>query len=87
MRKMGFVDRLSHDCHIDIDRDVSTAYYRSSSGDSVDLLSIRTIFTAMVVIVTDVFTNLAYGWWVSIQSICIFYYHGYHGYLTLQSTL
>ena len=85
MRKMGFVDRLSHDCHIDIDRDVSTAYCRSSSGDSVDLLS-RTI-TTMVVIVTDVFTNLAHGWWVSIQSIYIFYYHGYYGYLTPQSTL
>ena len=86
MRKMGCVNRLSHDCHIDIVRDVSTAYYRSSSGDSVDLLS-RTICTTMVVIVTDVFTNLAHGWWVSIQIIYIFYYHGYHGYLTLQSTL
>ena len=86
MRKMGLVNRLSHDCHIDIDRDVSTAYCRSSSGDSVDLVS-RTIWTTVVVIVTDVFTNLAHGWWVSIQSIYIFYYHGYHGYLTLQSIL
>ena len=42
MRKMVLVNRLSHDCHIDIDRDVSTAYCRSSSGDSVDLVS-RTI--------------------------------------------
>ena len=33
----GLVYRLSHDCHFDIDRDVSTAHYRSSSGDSVDL--------------------------------------------------
>ena len=32
----GFVNRLSHNFHIDIDRDVSTAYYMSSSGDSVD---------------------------------------------------
>ena len=35
----GFVNRLSHDCHIDIDRDVSTAYCRSLSDDSVCLLS------------------------------------------------
>ena len=53
------------------------AYCTSSSGDSVNLLS-RTICNTMVVIVTDVFTNLARGWWVSIQSIHIFYYHGYH---------
>ena len=39
MRIKSFVNRLSHDCHIDIDRDVSTAYCRSSLGDSVDLLS------------------------------------------------
>ena len=39
MRIKSFVNRLSHDCYIDIDRDVSTAYYRSSLGDSVDLLS------------------------------------------------
>ena len=35
----GFVNRLSHDCHIDIDRRVLTAYCKSSLGDSVDLLS------------------------------------------------
>ena len=35
----GFVYRLSHDCHFDVDGDVSTADSRSSSGDSVDLLS------------------------------------------------
>ena len=29
--------RLSHDCHFDIDRDVSTAHCRSSSGDDEDL--------------------------------------------------
>ena len=39
MRIKGFVHRLSHDCLIDIDRDVSTAYCRSSLGNSVDLLS------------------------------------------------
>ena len=44
-----FVSRLSHGCHIDIDRDVSTAYCKSSSGDSaVDSLS-RTICTTVVV--------------------------------------
>ena len=49
-----------------IDRDVSTAC-RSSSGDSIDLLS-RNIFTAVVV--SDwCITNLAHGWWVSIQNI------------------
>ena len=32
----GFVNRLSHNFHIDIDRDVSTAYYMSSAGDNVD---------------------------------------------------
>jgi len=30
---------VSHDCHFDIDRDISTTHCRSSSGDSVDLLS------------------------------------------------
>ena len=44
----GFAYRLSHDCHLDIDRDVSTAYCRSSSGNSVVLLS-TTICTNMVV--------------------------------------
>ena len=43
----GFINRLSHDCHIDIDRNVSTACCRFSSGNSVDLLR-RTICTAMV---------------------------------------
>ena len=38
--QMGFsFYRLSHDRHFDIDRDVSTALCRSSSGDRVDLLS------------------------------------------------
>ena len=56
---------LSHDCHFDIDRDVLTAHCKSSSGDSVDLLS-RTICTTVVV--SDwCITNLAHGWWVSIQ--------------------
>ena len=31
MSLKGFVNRFSHDCHIDIDRDVSTAHCRSSS--------------------------------------------------------
>ena len=45
----------------------STAHCRSSSGDSVALLS-RTICT--FVVVSDwCITNLAHGWWVSIQSI------------------
>lgn len=43
----GFVDRLYHDCHLDIDRSASTAYCWSSSGDSGDLLS-RTICTTGV---------------------------------------
>ena len=44
----GFVNRLSHDSDLDIERDVSTAYCRSSSGDRVDLLS-RTICSTLVV--------------------------------------
>ena len=37
----GFFYCLSYDCQIDIDRDVLTTYYRSSSSDSVNsLLSI-----------------------------------------------
>ena len=60
----GLVYRLSHDWHFDIDRDVSTAHCRSSSGDIVDLLS-RTTGTTLVV--SDwCITN--HGWWVSIQS-------------------
>ena len=44
----GLVYRLSHDCHFDVDQDIGTAHYRSSSDDSVDLLS-RTICTTVVV--------------------------------------
>ena len=44
----GLVYHLSHDCHFDIDYDVSTAHCRSSSGDSVGLLS-QTICTTVVV--------------------------------------
>ena len=59
----GLVNRLSPDCHIGIDRDVSTAYCRSSSGDGVDSLS-RTICTTVVV--SDwCITILAHAWWVS----------------------
>ena len=58
---------LSHDCHFDIDCDVSTALCRSSSGNSVDLRS-WTICT--IVVVSDWrIMNLAHGWWVSIQRI------------------
>ena len=61
--------RLPEDCHFDIDRVVWTAHCRSSSGDSVDLLS-RTICTTVVV--SDwCITNLAHGWWVSIQIIVL----------------
>ena len=63
----GFVYRLSYDCHIDIDRDVSAAYCRSSLGDRVDSLS-RTIYTTVVV--SDwCITDLSHGWWVPIQGI------------------
>ena len=60
----GLVWRLSHDCHFDIDRHVSTAHCRSSSGDNVDLLS-RTICTTLVV--SD-WCITYHCWWVSIQS-------------------
>ena len=44
----GFINHLSHDCHLDIDHDVLTTYCWFSSGDSVDSLS-RTICITMVV--------------------------------------
>ena len=54
---LSFVSRLSSG--FDIDRDVSTAHCRSSSGDSVDLLS-RTICSTVVV--SDwCITNLAHA--------------------------
>ena len=31
MNLKRFVNRLSRDCHVDIDLDVSTAYFKSSS--------------------------------------------------------
>ena len=37
--RISLIVCLTPDCHIDINRNVSTAYCRSSSGDSVDLLS------------------------------------------------
>ena len=40
----GLVYCSSHNCHFHIDREVSTADFRSSSGDIVDLLS-QTICT------------------------------------------
>ena len=53
--------------NLSIDRDVLTTHCRSSSGYSVDLLS-RTICTTVVV--SDwCITNLAHGWWISIQGI------------------
>ena len=61
----GFVYCLSHDCHIDIDHDVSTMYCRSSSGGSVNLLSI----CATMLVDDWCIMNLAHGWWVLIQSI------------------
>ena len=61
----GLVYCSPHDCHFGIDREVSTADFRSSSGDIVNLLS-QTICTTVVV--TDCcITNLGNGWWVSIQ--------------------
>ena len=63
----GLVNRLSHDFHFDIDCNVLTAFCRSSSGNSVDLLS-RTI--CITVVVSDwCILNLACGWWVLIQRI------------------
>ena len=40
----GVVNSLPSDCHLDIDRHVSTAYCRCSLGDVVDLLSRTIIF-------------------------------------------
>ena len=60
----GFIYRLPH---MEIDREVSNAYCRSSSGDNVDLLS-RTFYTTVVV--SDwCITNRAHCWWISIQGI------------------
>ena len=61
----GFIYRLPH---IEIDRDVSNTYCRSSSGDNVDLLS-RTFQYTTVVVSDWCITNHAHLWWVSIQSI------------------
>ena len=61
MNIKGFVYRLSQYCHLDTKREVSTAFCRSSSGNSVLLLS-TTICTNMVV--SDLcITSLAQGWW------------------------
>ena len=57
---------VSHDFHLDIDRDVSTAYCRSSLRDSVELLS----RTTTVVVGDWCILNFAHGGWVSIQSMC-----------------
>ena len=64
----GFVDRMSHESHLDIDCNVSVIYCSSSSGNKVDLLSGTNMYTTVVV--SDwCITNLAQGWWVWIQSI------------------
>ena len=52
----GLDYRLSHDCHFDIDRDVSTAHYRSYT----------------TVVVSDWWnTNLARGRWVRTKALLI----------------
>ena len=62
----GFVNRLSHNFHIDIDCDILTAYCtRSSSGDNGNLLS-RTIIYNTTVVSDQCIKNPAYGWCVSI---------------------
>ena len=59
---------MSHDSHLEIDCNVSVIYCSSSSGNKVDLLSGTNMYTTVVV--SDwCITNLAQGWWVSIQSI------------------
>ena len=63
----GLVYHLSHNCHFDIDRDVLTAHCRSSSGDSVDLLS-RTICTTVLLVIGVSHSSLIVGGF-SIQSI------------------
>ena len=63
----GFVNRLSHDCHSDIDHHVTTASCRSSSGYSVHLLG-GTISTTVIVSVWSI-TNFAHGWWVSFPKL------------------
>ena len=42
--KKGFAYCFSHDSHLDIDREGLTAYFRSSSGDSVDFGTICTMY-------------------------------------------
>ena len=54
-----FIYHSSQDCHTYIDHDAWTAYCRSSSDDSVNLLS-RTICTTMLVDDWCI-TNLAHG--------------------------
>ena len=72
----GLVYRLSHDCNFDIDRDVSTAHCRSSSGDGVDLVSPQYGPIFATVVVSDwCINNLALGRWVLIQSIVSFTDH------------
>ena len=56
----GLVYLLSHDCHFNIDYGVLAALCRSSSGDSVGLLS-QTICTSVVVTDTDSQTSLMVG--------------------------
>ena len=58
-----FVYCLSHDSQLHIDRDVSTGYWRSSSGDSVDLLQVE-LFIPRTVVVSDwlSWTSFKVGW-------------------------
>ena len=54
----GLVNRLSHDFHFDIDCNVSTALCRSSSGNSVDLLSWTINFVPLWLLVIGVSRTL-----------------------------
>ena len=66
----GLVNLLSHDCHIDIDRDVSTAYCRSSSRDNVDLLS-KTICATWLLVISVSRTSRMVGGFLSKASLAL----------------
>ena len=60
-------DSVSHDSHVRIDHDVSTAYCSSSLDDRAKLLG-RNICTILVVSIWCI-TTPSHGWWITTRSI------------------
>ena len=76
---------MSHNSHLDIDRDILIKY-RVSSDSSVDLLS-GTVILFIVVVSDWCIMNLDHGWWINILLNLLLIYPPNKSTFDLYSTL